>query len=122
MPPDLSGRALDVGEVGRVVVVRRRHAEDDDVGRRSGGEVGAGAVPAGRQLLAELVVRDVAHGTGAGVELVDPRLVQVDTHDRPAGSAGGHGQREPDVPLADDDDVLVLHRDFLMVGDEQGRL
>ena len=101
---------LDVAQVGRAVAQRGRHGDHADVealGVRRTRVLGryrplpsAAAEPVGRDVLDEGL---------AGGQPLDPVGVDVEADDVVSGLDRPHGQRQADVSLADDDQLLSAH-------------
>ena len=103
--PDLLGRRLHVGQVGRAVVaLGRRHAQEDELGARHrlGGRGGEAQVPGVDALGHQLVQPDLDDGHPPAAQGGQARRVALGQHHPvPEVGQGGRGG-QADVAGADD--------------------
>ena len=91
----------DVGEVG-LALVGERGGDADQHGVAAGEHLVVGAGPEAVAERLQALVVDVLDLTAAGVEPLDHPLGDVEPHDLVPRLGKRHGERQPDVPQAND--------------------
>jgi hypothetical protein len=103
------GCAQDVGQVGHTLTQRGRHGDHGHVESIEVGGRGARTVPTRRQRTRYVGVGDVVDVRRAGCEAVDLAGVEIEADHVEAHLDRPHRQRQADVALADDHQLVVRH-------------
>jgi hypothetical protein len=124
--PKLPGdRLAGTGHVGQVrlprMVERRRHADQDDVGRGQHGGIGAGAEPAARHRVRDPGFGEIRDHPLAGIDPRNAAGVEIEAGDGKARLVGGQGQRQPDISKADGDHRGFARRNAALQRSGQGK-
>ena len=104
--PDLFQGAHDKGHVGVFGLTQWRR--DTDAHRVHLGEfveIGRRPQPLARHELAHSVISHIAQVGHTAVDLIDPVLVHLESHDVEARACKFHGERQANVTQADDGDA-----------------